>query len=144
MHKSSVQIIIAFVAMIIVSVLFPKLIYGQDRLQDSKLLDIQHAYQRGEIDVETATLQQFRLLYQPSDNFGQEREIIKCATPAFMFLHQHKDELSGETLSKIENYEAVRLSSKSKLAEESYISPSGKFEIIYQTSGPDSVSQTDN
>ncbi|HET8866512.1 MAG TPA: MXAN_6640 family putative metalloprotease, partial [Gracilimonas sp.] len=46
--------------------------------------------------------------------------------------------------SKIENYEAVRLSSKSKLAEESYISPSGKFEIIYQTSGPDSVSQTDN
>ncbi|MEX0844500.1 MAG: T9SS type A sorting domain-containing protein, partial [Balneolaceae bacterium] len=33
--------------------------------------------------------------------------------------------------------------SKSKMAEESYISPSGKFEIIYQTFGPDSVSITD-
>ncbi len=144
MHKVRNQIKKAAFALGMVLTFGSALAFGQVRIEEPKLLDIQQAYHRGEIDVETAALEQFKLLYEPSDNFGQKTEIIKCATPAFMFLHQHKNELSGETLSKIENYETVRLSSKSKLAEESYISPSGKFEIIYQTSGPDSVSQMDN
>lgn len=125
-------------------IFLPALAVGQVIPDQSRLLEIQHAYQRGEIDVEAAAREQIRLLYEPSNAVGEEKVIEKCAAPAFMFLHQHKDELTLQTLQKLEDHQTARLKSRNKATDKSYISPYGKFEIFYYTSGDSAVSQTDN
>ena len=46
------------------------------------LLEIQQAYVRGDMDVNEAALQQFRLIFEPDASAEKHQ---KCATPAFMF-----------------------------------------------------------
>ncbi|MEX2477193.1 MAG: MXAN_6640 family putative metalloprotease [Gracilimonas sp.] len=143
MHKSYTQFkkaVVIGVALLIVS---PVLLFGQVRVEGPKLLEIQQQYHRGEMDIETAALEQFRVLYEPEALQNGEKNIEKCATPAHSFLHRHRHELSEQTLNKIEAYQSENLSSKSTQAQQSYISPSGKFEIFYHTSGPNSVSIVD-
>lgn len=144
MHKVRNQIKKAAFALGMMLTLGPVLAFGQVRVEEPKLLDIQQAYQRGEIDVDRAVLEQFRMLYKPEAFQQDERLIEKCATPAHMFLHRHRDEISEQTRKKIEEYEAEKAMSSNILAEESYISPSGKFEIFYYTSGDSAVSLEDN
>ncbi|MEX0857300.1 MAG: T9SS type A sorting domain-containing protein [Balneolaceae bacterium] len=107
------------------------------------LLEVQRDFENGKIDVEAAALEQFRILFEAKQSPHQKREIIKCATPAFAFLHRHKNELSQATLNEIEEYRKKDISRKSLSMQESYISESGKFEIFYEISGSDSVSITD-
>lgn len=144
MHKVRNQIkkaaIIAGFILTLIS--FPA--FGQVRIQEPKLLDVQQAYQRGEIDVDRAVLEQFRMLYEPKNIRDGEKLIEKCATPAHMFLHRHRSEISEQTRRMVEEYQVKRKTASTMLAEETYISPSGKFEIIYYTSGVDSVSLEDS
>lgn len=144
MHKVQNQIKKAVFALVAMLTFGPVLVFGQIQTDRPKLLDIQQAYQRGEIDVDRAVLEQFRMLYEPKAFQQGERLIEKCATPAHIFLHRHRDEISEQTQSKIEEYDIEKVMSSNMLAEESYVSPSGKFEIIYYTSGQDSVSVEDN
>lgn len=144
MHKVRNQIKKAAFTIAAMLTLGTVLVFGQVSVEEPKLLDIQQAYQRGEIDVDRAVKEQFRMIFEPSDAKIEYRSFEKCLTPAFMFLHRHRDEISAETKNKIEEYEARKMKASSMLAEESYISPSEKFEIIYYTSGQDSVSQEDN
>ena len=125
----------------LLSLLFiPSLLFGQVRAdQPRQLLDIQQSYQRGEIDVNMAALEQYRVLHEPNVEFKH-----KCAAPANMFFHAHRDQISHEVLTKIETLHLSGESSKKKSAVQSYISPSGKFEILYEISGDDSVSVQDN
>lgn len=144
MHKVRNQIKKAVFALVAMLTFGPVLVFGQVQTDRPKLLDIQQAYQRGEIDVDRAVLEQFRMLYEPKAFQQDERLIEKCATPAYMFLHRHRHEISEQTRNKIEEYKIQKAMSSIMLAEESYVSPSGKFEIIYYTSGEDSVSLEDN
>jgi|AntRauTorckE6833_2_1112554.scaffolds.fasta_scaffold00158_17 hypothetical protein len=143
MHKRYTQFIKAVMIGIVLLIASPMLLFGQVRVEGPKLLEIQQQFHRGEMNVETAALEQFRVLYEPQDLQNGASHIEKCATPAHAFLHKYRNELSQQTLNKIEAYQAERVSSKSMQAQESYVSPSGKFEIIYHTSGPDSVSIVD-
>ncbi|WP_103664118.1 MXAN_6640 family putative metalloprotease [Gracilimonas amylolytica] len=118
----------------------PGILLAQVRPVQETLLSVQSSFERGELDVRSAALQQLELLERPVSN---THAINKCLTPATMFLHQHRDELDSDILAKAQSLGLVE-SQNSTMAEESYISPSGKFEIIYQTSGPDSVSITDD
>lgn len=144
MHKSYTRFKKLALLLVVMLIASPVLLFGQVRVEGQKLLDIQQRFHRGEVDVETAALQQFRLLYEPQVLDNGEKNIQKCATPAYSFLRKHKDELSPNTLAEIEAYQAERISIKSTQAQESYISPSGKFEVFYHTSGPDSVSIIDD
>lgn len=144
MHKVRNQIKKAAFALVAMLTFGHVLVFGQVQTDRPKLLDIQQAYQRGEIDVERAVKEQFRMIFEPSDEKVGHRSFEKCLTPAFMFLHRHRDEISEQTRNKIEEYETQKVMSSTMLAEENYISPSGKFEIIYYTSGEDSVSLEDN
>ncbi|MEX0723439.1 MAG: T9SS type A sorting domain-containing protein [Gracilimonas sp.] len=144
MHKSYTQFkkaVVIGVALLIVS---PVLLFGQVRVEGPKLLEIQQQYHRGEMDIETAALEQFRVLYEPEALQNGEKNIEKCATPAHSFLHRHRHELSEQTLNKIEAYQSENLSSKSTQAQQSYISPSGKFEVFYYTEGDSAVSLVDD
>lgn len=114
-----------------------------DKIHHSRLLEIQESYVRGEVDVNTAVLQQFKWLYDPKAVRDEALTHEKCITPAFMFLHQHRGELSESTVHKVQEYQAKREKPRVAVAEESYITPSGKFEIIYHVSGTDSVSIDD-
>jgi hypothetical protein len=144
MHKVRNQIKKAAFALGMVLTFGSALAFGQVRIEEPKLLDIQQAYQRGEIDVDRAVLEQFRILYEPSDTDIRQNPVEKCGTPISMFLHRHSHEISEKTKSKIEEYRSGKVISQDMLAEERYISPSGKFEIIYQTSGQNSVPLEDN
>lgn len=144
MHKVRNQIKKAALAVGVIMTLGSVLTFGQVRIEEPKLLEIQQAYHRGEIDVDRAVLEQFRMMYEPINLKDGQKLIEKCATPAHMFLHRHRNELSVQTRSKVEEYQSEKRKSSAMLAEESYISPSGKFEVIYYTSGGDSVSLEDN
>ncbi len=124
----------------LLSIGLPTAVLGQKDFRGAQLLDIQNAYAQGEIDAEAAVLEQFRLLYEPAER----HQIHKCAAPAFMFLHRHQDELSPQTLEKIRAYKAEQQKAKNSVQALSYISPMGKFEILYDTTGTDSVSVIDD
>lgn len=139
MHKGRIQIkkLTPLVAMVFM--LFPVLLVGQHLPEEPKLFDIQEAFFSGELDVESAVIKQFELLYDESSLQTGERNIQKCATPAYMFYYEHKDELSSQTVQKIEEYESRHNRAEKSLSEETHISPSGKFRITYETSGEDGV-----
>jgi hypothetical protein len=111
----------------------------QSPLQDHRIMAIQKAYSQGEMGLDEAVLDQFKFLY----NTNKAEKVVKCATPVFMFYEANKDQLSSETKAKIESLRSQVQRSKSIQSTESYHSPGGKFEIIYKTSGPDSVSVAD-
>lgn len=118
----------------------PVLVFGQVRPENHRLLDIQQSYERGEIRADAAVLEQFQVLYEPTSS---QKTIHKCATPAFMFLHAHKAQFSAQTLAKIDSYNSDVPTMQGAAPQLSYVSPSGKFEILYDTTGVDSVSVMD-
>ncbi|SMO69824.1 T9SS type A sorting domain-containing protein [Gracilimonas mengyeensis] len=103
------------------------------------LLEIQQAFVRGEMDVNEAALRQFRLIFE-ADAYTDNHQ--KCATPAFIFLKNHRNELSSQTLQKIDSLAKTKARADVTM-QHSYISPSGKFEIHYDSSGPDAVPAED-
>ncbi|MEP1151162.1 MAG: MXAN_6640 family putative metalloprotease [Balneola sp.] len=66
----------------------------------------------------------------------QNGAIHKCATPIHIFAHKHHSEISPSLLSSMEK---AKISS----AASTYISPSGKFEFTYETTGDDAVPADD-
>lgn len=113
---------------------------AQQKLPSSTLTDVQMAYTSGDIGVDEAVIKQFEMLYEPSDT----EQFHKCATPAFMFYRQHEGELSASTKEKVLALRNSSVQAKKTIENHQiYISPSGKFEIFYSTSGSDSVSVTD-
>ncbi|MDZ7808445.1 MAG: MXAN_6640 family putative metalloprotease [Gracilimonas sp.] len=142
MHKSGF-INKKFKRVLFLIVFLPGMAFSQVQPVNNSLLSIQSSFERGELDVQSAAMQQLELLERPLLGDYRDQEAIKCITPTTMFLHQHRNELNSEVLAKAESLGLTTLQSVS-MAEQTYISPSGKFEIIYQTSGPDSVSLTDD
>ncbi len=67
MHKVRNQIKKAAFALGMVLTFGSALAFGQVRIEEPKLLDIQQAYHRGEIDVDRAVLEQFRIMYEPTN-----------------------------------------------------------------------------
>ncbi|MFP8490024.1 T9SS type A sorting domain-containing protein [Gracilimonas sp. Q87] len=119
----------------------PGMAFAQVQPVNNSLLSVQASFERGETGLQSAAMRQLELLERPADRDGHQP--VKCITPTTMFLHEHRNELNSEVLAKAQSLGLTGQRNIS-MAEESYISPSGKFEIIYQTSGPDSVSITDN
>lgn len=117
--------------------------FGQVGVTEPQIHEIQQSFLRGEIDVETAALEQFRILYAAEGSAGQSKVLHKCATPATMFVHNFRDQISSSALAKIEAYQNPPGSVNKSLTSQTHISPSGKFEIEYEISGPDSVSIVD-
>ncbi|MFN1835052.1 MXAN_6640 family putative metalloprotease [Balneola sp. MJW-20] len=93
--------------------------------QRHSIFDLQSQFERGELTARQSMDAQWDLINDPDTH-----EIIKCATPVFMFAEQHKNELNS-------SYQSA--SSSFSSAEQVYFSPSGRFRITYQDSGPDSV-----
>lgn len=140
MHKYCNQTKKAAVFTLLGLICVPAALFGQVRPDaPGHILQIQQSFAEGNIDVETAALEQFRLLYESE---GETKH--KCATPAHMFLQTHRHHISPDGFAKIESLQTARSSRKKDRAMQSYISPSGKFEIVYVTSGADSVSVEDS
>ncbi|MEQ8525257.1 MXAN_6640 family putative metalloprotease [Gracilimonas sp.] len=140
MHKYRDQIKKALGITLLALMCLPSVLFGQSGVDSPRhILEIQRSFTEGEIDVETAALEQFRILKKTPVSF-----LHKCATPAEMFLHAYRDQISSKGLAEVEAMRSSRSSTQKKKALQSYISPSGKFEIIYETTGDDSVSIEDN
>lgn len=111
---------------------------------------IQEAYNAGKIDVETAVLEQFRIIYAPEKAnkafLLEQNEIVKCATPAFIFYRQHKSGLSVPAKMEIEQYQtkAIENTAADDYVEYIFTSASGKFSIHYYLTGSNAVPTTDN
>jgi hypothetical protein len=143
MHKCQYQIIKVVQGAIVLMVLMPVLLLGQGHPSSSHILEVQHSFLRGEIDAETAALEQFRMLYEQPEYGNSIHSKHKCATPATMFLQNYSHQISEETRLQIQTLQATPSQMRKEQVDKSYISPSGKFEIVYDTTGSDSVSLVD-
>ena len=138
MHKYRDQIKKTLSVTLLALMCLPGVLFAQSGVDAHRhILEIQHSFTQGEIDVETAALEQFRIL-----KATHVTTLHKCATPAEMFLQAYRDQISSKGLAEIESMRSSRSSKKRAL--QTYISPSGKFEIVYETTGDDSVSIVDN
>lgn len=103
--------------------------------QPDPLLKIRNQYYNNELSIDEAVLDQFYLLKR-TDFSESEDQFIKCGTPFYSLVHEHAEKLSSQTLTTV----SPALSSESSsLAEQIYLSPEGKFRIIYETSGTHAV-----
>lgn len=111
---------------------------AQQLQYENELFRIQQEHREGKIDAETAVIRQIELIKE----IQETDEILKCATPFTAFVHHYKDELSTETLSRLQQSGITNITGK--LLQNSYISPSGKFEIHFDTTGSDAVPEEDD
>ncbi|MDZ7764293.1 MAG: MXAN_6640 family putative metalloprotease [Melioribacteraceae bacterium] len=109
---------------------------------------IEEAYLAGQIDYEQALLQKFYAgfdrskLYQ--DFSVSNQSVEKCATHLIAEYRNNLDKLSDQTINIIDELikPAARKGNNS-ISSETYISPYGKFELTYSTSGSNGVPSQD-
>ncbi|MDR8394153.1 T9SS type A sorting domain-containing protein [Aliifodinibius sp. S!AR15-10] len=113
-------------------------LYGEQPNSQETLRAIQSTYLDGEISLEQKVLYQ---LYAgldvkalPSTYKTHQTAPIKCGLPAIREYQGNKDQLSQATIDKVQ-----AILRRSTQAQETYRSPSGKFEIHYDVSGANAV-----
>lgn len=106
---------------------------------------IESALESGKITVEEALLYKFRTVFAPEllENAYQDDRSrkVKCLTPTLIDFYNLKAKLSQATISEIEGFMESTNLSQGQVA--TYISPSGKFSIEYQTTGIHAVPSED-
>jgi len=111
---------------------------------DNILDRIETAYQSGELSYAAALKNKVFAIIAPERLApGLEfkaGEFIKCGTPVFEELARNWTQLSAEVQLEIQTV----ISQQKQSLKSTYISPSGKFNIHYTTSGDDAVPSTDN
>lgn len=105
---------------------------------------IQKDYQEKRITLDEKILYQFFHLFDPSRLPAryhiEENYIAKCGTMIFVDYVNQKEKLDLRTIEIIEAYlQKERRSTEAMI----YISPSGKFELTYDTTGTNAVPKTD-
>ena len=112
--------------------------------QTNRLLEIERAYHEREISIDDAVMSQLQMVkpnrFSVSVPALADKEVIKCATPLHALVELNRSKLSPEVLAA---YDRAYAKNSSSAAVQSYISPSGKFQINYEISGDDSVSVSD-
>lgn len=101
------------------------------------------AYEEGRISLDQKVLYKFYAGLKPeklpSEFKTGSKTFIKCGTPAQIDFKKHRNQLSASIISEIE-----LLTDRSAVqAQESYLSPSGKFILRYETSGNNAVPADD-
>ncbi|MDX1618020.1 MAG: T9SS type A sorting domain-containing protein [Balneolaceae bacterium] len=109
------------------------------------LSEIDRDYRRGEIDIDEKILYQFYAGMKPDALPAKYRDgtlqTIKCATPILLDYRQNRDKLASATIAEIDALMDNR--DMQLLQQETYLSPSGKFLIHYDTTGTDAVPSGD-
>ena len=102
---------------------------------------IEQAFERGEISKEQALLYKFRTVFDPEKLdaafIEQDGHVVKCLTPTIVEFYNSKSELSAPAISEIESFMIPASVSQAQMA--TYVSPSGKFVINYETTGSNAV-----
>ena len=104
---------------------------------------IEKAYQKGTLTLDQKVLYKFYANSSPDKlpmEFRPAKESIqKCGTPAISDFYKNRAKLARSTVSEVESMmESNRIQSS-----QTYQSPSGKFTIYYETSGPNAVPSGD-
>lgn len=102
------------------------------------LNEIQAEYGNGQITLDQKILYQvyagLSLELLPTSYQGIQSDPVKCGVPAIREYHSNREQLSPSTIEEIQT-----MLQGTTQAQYSYRSPSGKFEIHYDTSGKDAV-----
>ena len=97
----------------------------------------------GRIDRETQLLETFRYVFAPERAATRyapaSRTLLRCLTPAIVEFVANRSELSAAVVAEIDGY----LEPPSSPLRATYVSPSGKFEFTYSTTGSNAVPATD-
>lgn len=100
---------------------------------------IERDYQKGNLNLDQKVLYKFYALQKPqklpSEYQPDKSNPIKCGTPRIADYQKNRTNLSRSTISAIESMTSARSSASS----ETYTSPSGHFNIHYETSGEHAV-----
>lgn len=103
----------------------------------SPLVEALDLFSEGKISASEAVRMQ---LVEFENRINSNPHAHKCATPVTIMAHKHWGKLSEGVKAE---YQKV-FNSSSVLATQNYVSPSGKFRIQYETTGPDAVPLADN
>jgi subtilisin-like proprotein convertase family protein len=105
---------------------------------------IQQDYESGKINYEEALLQKFYLAFNKSKSLYKTSASVfpqKCGTELIREFRSNTYKLSASAVAEIEEFlnAPFRITAETK----TYISPSGKFELTYETSGTNAVPSAD-
>lgn len=104
---------------------------------------IERDFEEGRLNLDQKVLFKFYATTSPKklppDYQKEHTSPIKCGTPAILDFQQNRSKLSRATISEIESAMTPQTN-----AVETHISPSGRFEIEYETSGEHAVPSEDS
>ncbi|MCB0279803.1 MAG: hypothetical protein KDD94_09890, partial [Calditrichaeota bacterium] len=122
----------------ILFVLFVSFLFSQEHVHPLYFDMLDKQVLQSEISHADAIYAKFRYVFGEGKKEGGD--IVKCLTPLIRDYNYYRNTMSAEAITFIES--KLNRSKQKKLAS-TYISPSGRFRINYETSGPDAVSPTD-
>lgn len=97
---------------------------------------IQHSYAQGLLSADEAIAQQIAFL---NDNV-EEQKFTKCITPLIRLINEQDANLTSQTKALVTSYFGTTPRIQ---ATQNYVSPGGKFRIIYETTGNNQVPAAD-
>lgn len=104
--------------------------------QHAQLHEIQHSFEIGLLSADEAIAQQIAFL---NDNV-EEQKFTKCITPLIRLINEQEASLTSQTKALVTSYFGTTPRIQ---ATQNYISPGGKFRIIYETTGNNQVPAAD-
>ena len=121
--------------------------FSQEHRHNKAIDLIETAFKNGVIDYEESLLQKFYYGFNSpklSSDFSipkSEQTKIKCATHLIDEFYDNKALLTQEAIDEI--YSLLNRPFQKSVTAATFISPSGKFELTYETSGTHAVNPTD-
>lgn len=104
------------------------------------LLALASPLRAADLDAEARLLRAFRAAFPPRGSAGTPvAPAVRCLTPLVAEYHAHRDHLSAEAVREID----ACLAPPPRRGLDSHVSPSGLFELLFTTTGPDSVPSAD-
>lgn len=139
--------ILPFLGILVLPFLFTDSAYAQHQtaVHDNQIMvRVDAAFVKGDISLDQKVLYKFYVGLKPEklprEFRKQEGKFVKCGTPAQIDYMHNRGQLRPATISEIESIARTNSSS----AAETYLSPSGKFQLHYETSGTHAVPPEDN
>lgn len=98
-------------------------------------------YRLGELSADEAI--RFQISHLTSQQAADEPEFLKCLTPLFSMVEANRNTLSTETLAAYEAFIRQAPTAANVQAQAEYVTPGGKFTIVYTTAGRDAIPTAD-
>lgn len=103
--------------------------------QRNSFIELKQQFDNGSISAQDVAEQYLEAIY--------DGEFQKCGTPVIKFIDAHNADISAHTLSRLSATSTTTVSRQKLFGANTYISNTGKFKIIFETTGSHAVPLAD-